>query len=106
MINNPVLGGLGNESGSGYFGLLLPKLITFILIIGGVVFFFIFASGAIQWITSSGEKQALESARAKITNGLIGIVLLFVAFAIITFIGKFFGIDILTIDTSTLIIQK
>jgi hypothetical protein len=69
------------------------------------VFFFVLLTGAISWITSGGDKQALEGARSKITNGLIGLVILFVAFAVIQFIESFFGIKILTIDIGSLIIQ-
>ncbi len=105
-ITNPALGpNLSGLSGSGFFAALLPKLVTLVFIIGGLIFFFILVTGAISWITSGGEKQALESARSKITNGLIGIVILFVGFAVITFIERFFGIKILTIDIGSLIIQ-
>lgn len=106
-INNPALGpNLSGLSGSGFFAALLPKLVTLLLIVGGLVFFFIFVTGAISWITSGGDKQALEGARSKITNGLIGLVILFVAFAVIQFIETFFGIKILTIDIGSLIIQQ
>lgn len=105
-ITNPVLGpNLSGLSGAGFFAALLPKVVTLILIVGGLVFFFVLLSGAISWITSGGDKQALEGARSRITNGLVGLVILFVAFAIIQFIEKFFGIKILTIDFGSLIIQ-
>ena len=61
--------------------------------------------GSIQWISSGGDKQALESARGRLTGALIGIVLLFVSFALIQLIGNFFGIKILTLDIGPLVIQ-
>lgn len=104
-IKNPVLGpNLSGLSGAGFFSALLPKLVILVFIVGGLVFFFMLVTGAISWITSGGEKQSLENARSKITNGLIGIVILFVAFAVIQFIERFFGIKILTIDIGSLTI--
>lgn len=105
-ITNPALGPtLQGFSGSGFFAAFLPKLVGLALVIGVLLFFFIFAIGAIQWITSGGDKTALEGARSKISNGLIGLVILFAAFAIIQFIEFFFKINILTIDITPLIIE-
>jgi hypothetical protein len=106
-ITNPALGpGLKNlfdfPDPAAFFNFFIPKLVTLALIVGILVFFFMFLSGAIQWIASGGDKQALESAKSRITNALIGIVLLFAAYAIIKFIGGFFGIDLLILDIGAL----
>ena len=106
MINNPALGSsLQGKSGSEFFAAFLPKLIGLTLLGGTLVFFFVFLMGAIAWITSGGDKQALEGARSKITNGIIGLVILFVAFAVVGLVETFFDINILTIDIGPLIIQ-
>lgn len=106
MIKNPALGpALQGKTGSAFFAAFLPKLIGLVLLGGTLVFFFVFLMGAIGWITSGGDKQGLEAARGKITNGIIGLVLLFVSFAVIKLIETFFGINILTIDIGPLIIQ-
>ena len=106
MIKNPALGSsLQDKTGSSFFAAFLPKLVGIALLAGALIFFFVFLIGAIQWITSGGDKQALEGARARITNGLIGLVLLFAVFAIIGLIETFFDINILTIDIGPLIIQ-
>lgn len=105
-ISNPALGPvLQGFSGSGFFAAFLPRLVGLTLVIGVLLFFFVFAIGAIQWITSGGDKQALEGARGRISNGLIGLVILFAAFAVIRFIEFFFKINILTIDIGGLMIQ-
>ncbi len=104
-ITNPVLGNLGNMSGLNFFQKLIPSLISLALIGGVLIFFFILVSGAIQWISSGGDKQSLESARGKITNAIVGIVILFATFAIIRLLEHFFGISILTLDISKLVIQ-
>lgn len=106
-ITNPALSKelqdkLKTEGGSNYIQDLLPRIIGLGLIIGIVIFFFIMLIGAIQWISSGGDKSAIESARSKITNALVGILLLLALFAIIKLIGDFFGINILEIDLGPL----
>lgn len=61
--------------------------------------------GAITWIGSGGDKAAIEGARGRITQALIGIVVLFSVFAIIKLIEGLFGIKILTLDIGPLIIK-
>ena len=109
-IGNPALGPVlqgfaGSEGGSAFFSTLLPKFVTLVLIGGALIFFFMLVWGAIQWITSGGDKQALETARSRITQALIGIIILFASFALIQFIESFFGIHILTLDINALKIQ-
>lgn len=106
-IGNPALGPslqgyLGSEGGSSFFSALLPNLLGLAFIIGVLIFFAMLIMGAIQWISSGGDKQALEGARSKISNALIGLILLFAAFAIIRLIQTFFGINILTLDIGSL----
>lgn len=107
MIKNPALGPSLNQlqsdpSGSSFFAKFLPKLVGVAFLGGTIIFFFVFIMGAIQWITSGGDKQALEGARSKISNGLIGLVILFSSYALIRLIEAFFGIDILALDIAGL----
>lgn len=105
-IENPVLGpSLQSKSGVGFFQDLLPRMIGLALVIGVIVFFFIMVTGAIQWITSGGDKTAIEGARGKITNALVGVVLLLSVFALLKIIEDFFGINILSLDIGVLKIQ-
>lgn len=106
-IGNPALGPslqgyLGTEGGSGFFSAILPRAVALVFVVGALIFFFMLVWGAISWISSGGDKQALESARGRITSALVGLVLLFVALAIIKFIESFFGINILTLDIGPL----
>jgi succinate dehydrogenase/fumarate reductase cytochrome b subunit len=109
MITNPILpepvtGSSGN-AGVTFFQKALPAAIIFGLIVGVIIFFFTLITGAIAWISSGGDKQALEGAKAKVTNAIIGLVVLFAVFAIIQLIEVFFGISILTLDIGKLVIQ-
>ena len=97
-INNPVIGTLGNDatkasSGAtfiGYFVSLWRAMIS----LGAIMVLVYFAWGAIDWITSGGDKGKVETARTKITNAVIGIIVLVSSFTIVGFISNlFFGSD-------------
>lgn len=109
-IGNPALGPAlqgfaGSEGGSAFFSALIPKAVTLVLIGGSLIFFFILVAGAIQWISSGGDKQALEGARSRITQAIVGLLILFASFALIQFMESFFGVKILTLDINVLKIQ-
>jgi hypothetical protein len=96
-ITNPAVGNLGTNKGVDFLQTALPAIIQIGFIIGVLVFFFVLLTGAIQWISSGGDKQALEGARGKITNAIIGLVILFALFAIIYVIQNFFHVQILNL---------
>ena len=105
-LTNPVLSDtLLGMTGVEYFQSLLTRLIGIAFVIGAIIFFFMLVIGGIQWITSGGDKEAVIQARGRITNALIGLVILFSTFAIVVVVEIFFGIDILTIDIGPLIIS-
>lgn len=110
-ITNPVLGPNWQNlvsaptGGSSFISLLIPKLITMLLVAGVIIFFFIFIWGGIQWITAGGDKNAVGDARGRLSNALVGLLIMFSAFAVIMLIETFFGITLLTLDIGALVIQ-
>lgn len=95
-INNPALNpNLQNKPGEEVLGTFISNAITVVLIAGVIVFLFLFLFGGIQWMTSGGDKAATESARGRITSALIGLLIMFSAWAIIKLIETFLGITIL-----------
>ena len=109
-LNNPVLNPtlqdiLVNRNPTEFFAIILPNLIGLSFVIGVIIFLFVMIIGAIQWIISGGDKAAIESARGKITNALVGIVILFSLFALLKLIEDFFGINILALDLGILEIK-
>lgn len=107
-IKNPLAPNLSpiNEwEGGLLFGKILTTLISTLIIIATVAFFFVFLIGAIKWIMSSGDKAQVEAARGQITNALIGLVIVLSLFAITKLIETLFGISILQIDIGALKIK-
>lgn len=95
MINNPALGpSYSGMSGVDFFGRLIPTAIALLLVVGAVVFLFQLLTGGIGLITAGGDKGKVEGARQRITNALIGLMILFSFFAILNIVECFFGIGL------------
>lgn len=84
-------------------GGIISGLITLILIVAAVVFFFMLIIGGLRWILSGGDKAATEAARSQITAALIGLIIVFAAFAVVSLINALFGISILEFTLPNLI---
>lgn len=105
-ITNPAISGsLQGKSGLGFFQSALPAFVGLGFVIGALMFFFVMLAGAISWITSGGDKVALEAARSRVTNAVVGFVVLVVLFALLKVVEDFFGINILSLDIGPLKIQ-
>ena len=105
QITNPALGNLGKKTGIAFFQEFIPNLVGLGLVVGALVFFFVMMVGAIQWISSGGDKTAVEAARGKISNAIIGFVILLAIFAVLKVIEDFFGFNILILDIGPLKIE-
>ena len=68
-------------------------------IVALLIVLIMFVWGAIEWIASGGDKEAIDKARKRITNALIGLVILAVAFAVVNLAGTFVGINLLGVFT-------
>lgn len=77
------------------FEKILSVTIGVLTVVGGIWFIFQIFSGTFQWLTSGGEKQALQNAQKRLTNAVIGLGTVVLAYLFIALIGKIFGFDIL-----------
>ncbi len=89
---------LGNVT----FPELLAALITLLLVGAAIIFVLSLIIGGIRWILSGGDKSRSEGARAQIVNALIGLVIVFAAWAIVQLVSAFFGIDLLHLEIPTI----
>jgi TRAP-type C4-dicarboxylate transport system permease small subunit len=67
------------------------------VVVAAIVFFFILVIGGIRWIASGGDKAQTEAARSQITSALVGLVIVFAAWAIVALINVFFNINIFSL---------
>ena len=76
-------------------GNVVSAVVGIILIIAAIAAFLFLLLGGIQWITSGGDKAGLEAARNKITNAIVGLIIVASAWAIMLLVGQFTGIELL-----------
>ena len=101
-------GPLANPEGTGVaaFSKFLSSAIGLMTIIAVIWFIFSFLIGAIGIITAGGDKAALEGARKKIINAIIGLIVTIAAVFVISLIGTLLGIpDILNLESLFELIQ-
>lgn len=55
--------------------------------------------GGLQWITSGGDKAKVQAARNKLTWAIVGLIVAFSGFFIISLIGYFFKVDLLRFNS-------
>lgn len=92
------LGLEGSASGSdapSLFNQFISSAIGIMTIVAAMWFIFVFISGAISILTSGGDKAKVESARSKITYGIIGLAVTVAAIFTIELLGNFLGIETL-----------
>lgn len=86
----------GPSDAPSLFNTFLTSVIGIITVVGFIWFVFLIITGAISIMTAGGDKNAVAGAAKKITNGLIGLVVLIAALFIIDLFGTLMGIpDIL-----------
>jgi len=89
------IGILGNpgENSISLFSSIISTVIGTMTMVAIIWFIFTFLTGAVGIISSGGDKQALESARKKITTGAVGLIVVLLALVIVNLVGKVLGID-------------
>lgn len=83
---------LVSQGGAGGISTVLSNLITLIFNVAIILFVFMVIISALQWILSGGDKEKVASARGRLTNAVIGLVILGLTWVIISVIGNITGI--------------
>lgn len=77
------------------FNQLFSTVIGVMTVIAFIWFTIQFILGAIGIMTSGGDKAALESAKKKLTTGIIGLVVVIAAIFLINLIGYILGVELI-----------
>jgi len=76
-------------------GALISSTIGVVLILAGLAAFAYLIWGGIQWIISGGDKSQVEAAQHRIQAAIVGLFIVFAAWALMLLIQGFFGVTIL-----------
>jgi divalent metal cation (Fe/Co/Zn/Cd) transporter len=94
---NPCPTGIGGQICSiqpDQFGSIVSNVITILIIVAVIIAVVFLIWGGIQWILSGGDKSKVESARNSIIGAIIGLVIVFLAYFIISVVANAFGVSI------------
>ena len=83
------------EEAPATLGHILSTALTLVLIGTSVVFLFIIITGGISYMTAGGDKEKKVAASTRLTNGIIGLAIVFCLFAIAQLFSSLFGVDLL-----------
>ena len=94
----PPLEGLGTYASPGdtaptIFAQFISTIIGLMTVIAAIWFVFLLVGGAIGIMTSGGDKMALESARKRMTTGVIGFVVVVLAMFIMDLVASLLGVE-------------
>lgn len=74
---------------------MVSGIVGFLTLIACIWFFIQIILAGFNWIGAGGDKGKTEAAMQKITNALIGLLLVVGAWAVVGVVGTIIGIDIL-----------
>lgn len=104
-ISNPALSGdLGSGNPADVLGRFLSSWWGVAYVAGGIIFLLYLMWGGIEWAIAGSNKDRIENAKNKISNALIGLLLIAASYALIKLVGFVLGIDIL--DALTFDLEK
>ncbi|HEY4694478.1 MAG TPA: hypothetical protein VIH52_00775 [Candidatus Nanoarchaeia archaeon] len=83
-----------NPLGFTNLGEIFQSLLTLAFFVAGLAFLAMLVLGGIQWISAGGDAKALDAARTRITNAVVGLVIVVAAYALTAIVEQVFGISI------------
>lgn len=75
-------------------GEVISKFLTYLFPLAGLLLFAYLVMGGFSYLTSGGDPKATEQAKSKVTNAIVGFIILVVAYWIVQIFGYMFGITI------------
>ncbi len=102
QITNPVIGSLGNDAAAAQSGSTFTQyFITIwraVIFLGVLMLLINLVSGAFEWILAGGEHAKVQKGRDKMTQSVIGMIVLAMSFTLVSFLSQtLFSFDLLNL---------
>jgi hypothetical protein len=88
--------GVGLNFAGGNIGDIVSELVKYLFPLAGILLLLYLIFGGFQLMLSRGDPKAAQSAQGKITNALVGFIIVFAAYWIVQIVGKILGIEAIT----------
>ena len=87
-------GFLNGESAT--LGTILSRALPIIFIFAGIGLFLMILASGFTLMTSAGDAKKMEAGKQRLTNAILGFIIIFASFWIVQIFGTMFGLDSLT----------
>ena len=95
-VHVPASGGLIGEANGGdlKIGTIVGNIFTtYIFYAAGIALLVYLIIGGFQFMFSRGDPKATQAAQARVTNAVIGFVIIFLAYIIVQLVAQLFGLE-------------
>jgi len=77
-------------------GTIVTGILPYVFTITGILLLIYLIMGGLQLMLAAGDPKKIQGAWGKVTNALIGFVIIFIAYWLTQLIGKIFNIQIIS----------
>lgn len=77
-------------------GEIVSGLLPYLFAGAGLLLLLYLLLGGFQLMTSGGDPKKMQEAKGKLTNALVGFIIVFIAYWLVQIIGKILGIEIIS----------
>ena len=74
---------------------IISALLPYVFVLAGLILFGFLIFGGFELLTSAGNPDKVKAAQGKITNAIVGFIIIFLSYWIVQILEIIFGISIL-----------
>ena len=80
----------------GNIGSIVSSFLNYLFPLAGILLLLYLIFGGFSLMTSGGDPKAVQAAKSKITNALIGFIIVFTSYWLVQILGTVLGIEAIT----------
>ncbi len=80
----------------GSIGNIISELLKYLFPLAGLLVLLYLLLGGFQLMTSAGDPKKTQEAKGKITNALVGFIIVFISYWLVQIVGIILGIEVIT----------
>lgn len=73
---------------------IISAILPYIFVLAGLILFLILIAGGFGFLTAAGNPESIKKSQAKITNALLGFLIIFVAYWLVQILEIILGVTI------------
>ena len=77
-------------------GTLISEFLKYLFPLAGLILLLYLLAGGFQLMTSAGDPKKMQEAKSKITNALVGFIIVFAAYWLVQIAGYILGLEAIT----------